>query len=159
MARESYRRRANALVWIIVAAGVVMAIVAVVVLGVVYGLFTEGLRRSNTFAQEMQQKAQFHSIELGNEVFRMEYGNYPPSNDNSLPPTHSEDSTPYGGANKLAEALVGRDLLGYHPESEFRADGQTVDASGVTKAVYEVSEDNLEEREGPFIDVENTDAF
>ena len=156
MARESCDKRGSALLWIIVAAGVVMA---VVVLGVVFGLFTGGVRRSKTVAREIQQKAQFHSIEVALEMFRADLGYYPPSNDNSLPPAHSEAPTPYGGANKLAEALVGRDLFGYHPESDFRADGQTVDASGVTKAVYEVSEDNLEEREGPFIDVENTDAF
>ena len=159
MARRSCDKRGSALLWIIVAAGVVMAIVAVVVLGVVFGLFTGGLRRSNTFAQEMHQKAQFHGIEVALEMFRAYSGDYPPSNDNSSPPAHSEDATPYGGAQTLAEALVGWDLLGYHPESDFRADGQSVDSSGATKAVYEGTEDNLKERQGPFIDLENANPF
>ena len=58
---------------------------------------------------------------------------YPPSNENSYAavadPTLGLDSS-YGGAQKLGEAMVGLDMLGYHPKSGFRADGQNVRDDG-----------------------------
>ncbi len=149
MVRESYRRRANPLVWIVV--------VALVVVWILLSVSRPYPRDS----KELRQKAQFHGIEVAIATFVADPGtdDYPPSNDNSLPPAHSEDPTPYGGAQKLADALVGWDLSGYHPGSNFRADGQSVDSSGATKAVYEVSEDNLKERKEPYIDLENANAF
>ena len=150
MTRETCDKRAGALLWIIV---------AVVVLFVGFALIAELLNRIDD--DKFRQQLQFHPIEVAIDMFVAisGYGNYPPSNDNSLPPVHPEDATPYGGANKLAEALVGWDMQGYHPESDFRADGQNVEASGATKAVYEGTEDNLEEREGPFMELENANPF
>ena len=153
MARETCDKRASALLWIIV------VVVVIMVLFVAFALIAELLSRIGE--DELRQRAQFHSIKVAIDMFVAisGYGSYPPSNDNSLPPAHPEDATPYGGANKLAEALVGWDLSGYHPESDFRADGQNVEASGATKVVYGGSGYNLEDREGPFIDVENVNAF
>ena len=141
-------RRGNALVWIIVAILVVTLILL-------------PMDCSPHYPDEIWQRVQFHSIEVAIDMFAANsgYGNYPSSNDNSLPPVHPEDPTSYGGTQKLAEAVVGWDLLGYHPESGFRSDGRIADSSGATKAVYEGTEDNLKERKGPFIDLENANPF
>lgn len=62
-------------------------------------------------------KARLHSMDAALELFNNEFGSYPPSDAN--------DSTgkPYCDAMKLAEAMMGQDLLGCHPKSVFRRDG------------------------------------
>lgn len=147
MARESGQKTASKLLWVAVIVAIVVVFRPIV--------FIRGHPKEN------QQRAQFHIIRIAINMFvvNVGYGNYPPSNNNSLPPVHPEDPTPYGGAQKLAEALVGWDLSGYHPESVFRSDGQNVASSEVTKAVYKDTGDNLKERDGPFIDLENANPF
>lgn len=110
MAKESYCKRASAVTWIVV--GLVVMLVA---LAVVVGVIVQS--EEWKYPRELQQRAQFHSIIVAIDMFVIgsRYDNFPPSNNNSLPPAHSEDPTPYGGAQKLAEALVGWDLSGYHP--------------------------------------------
>lgn len=95
----------------------VMAVIAVLI-----GLLIPALGLVKDHAKEIQQKAQFHGIDVGLEMFKSEFGDYPDSFDNNfgLNPLDSED---YCGAQKLAEALVGWDLLGFHPKSGFRPSG------------------------------------
>ncbi len=92
------------------------------------------------------------------------YGTYRPSDENLLdpspPPVLGPDPFGYGGAQKLAEALVGWDLLGYHPESAFRSDGFNTDRAGQQYLVYDPrTRQNVDEREGPYIELENANAF
>jgi len=135
------------------------------VIAILIGLLVPALNLVRDYAKELQQRAQFHSIEVAIDMFvaNSGYGTYPPSNDNAIPPVDPVDSTPYGGAQKLAEALVGWDLLGYHPKSAFRSDGTNEDNTGTTYLVYDPAgangRQNVEEREGPFIDLENANAF
>jgi hypothetical protein len=62
----------------------------------------------------------------------------------------------------LAEALLGWDLLGFHPQSAWRADGQ--DASG-GEWTYDPDklrnggDDTLEERKGPYLEVSKSEAY
>ena len=63
------------------------------------------------------QRARLYGIEAGLEKYMGDYHDYPPSQE--LDPL----GLPYCGAMKLAEAMVGRDLMGFHPESQFRLDG------------------------------------
>ena len=91
---------------------------------------------------KIRQKAQFKTISFAMNIFQDEYGDYPPSE--ALDP----NGQPYCGAMKLSEAMMGPDLLGFHPDSVFRADG--MDATS-TKQVYPIppSTDNLKVRLGP----------
>jgi len=131
----------------------VMAVIAILI-----GLLVPALALVKDVAKELQQKAQLHSIEVAIDMFAANsgFGTYPPSNDNSMPPQDPVDPTPYGGAQKLAEALVGWDLLGYHPKSSFISDG---DGAGPGQPVYNATRQNVEEREGPFIELENANAY
>jgi hypothetical protein len=63
-------------------------------------------------AKETQQRAQITTIEMILTAFKNDYGDYPPSHgyDNS---GNVDDY--YCGAQTLAEALVGWDLMGFHP--------------------------------------------
>jgi len=110
----------------------VMGIIAILI-----GLLVPALTLVRDYAKEIQQIAQFHSIEVGVSMIHdpiTGLGMYPPSNENTLaaatPPLAVDSS--YGGAQKLGEAMVGLDMLGYHPRSGFRADGQNTrdDGSG-----------------------------
>jgi hypothetical protein len=71
------------------------------------------------YAKEVRQKAQFHSIDSSLELFSGNSGwdGYPPSGAMDGAPT----SASYCGAMKLCEALVGQDLMGFHPNSHFWA--------------------------------------
>ena len=112
------------------------------------------------FVAELQHQAQFHHIGVALDMFNANlYGTYPPSNDNSIPPVNPVDDTPYGGAQKLAEALVGWDMLGFHPDSAFLSDG----SDGAGNLVYDPTGDNghqnIDERDGPFIELHKSEAF
>ena len=68
------------------------------------------------FDGRLSQHNQLRAIRIGLEFFSNVNNHYPPSG--GLDPT----GQPYCGAMKLSEALIGKDLLGFHPDSEFRAD-------------------------------------
>ena len=152
------------------------------VIAILIGLLVPALAMVHDYAKEVQQKAQFHSIEVAIGMFKMEFGMYPPSNDNldSINPAlnHPDDATPYGGANKLAEAMVGLDMLGYHANSDFRSDGLNLrnDGSGTgTLEVFAVYHPDFDDPGNPagfaetmlenvqarksFIELENANAF
>jgi type II secretory pathway pseudopilin PulG len=154
----------------------VMGIIAVLI-----GLLVPALGLVKDKAKEVQQGAQFNSIKVGLDLYKVEFGSYPPSNDNAQLPVHPRNNTPYCGANKLAEAMVGLDFLGFHPNSDYRANGQAdiVDKQGVLRQnvqiynarqgislgnpVYQTPEENVKCRSGkagaPFVELDNANAF
>jgi len=106
---------------------------------------------------EEQQPLQLRSMEVVLELFAFEYGGYPPSDAND--PTGS----PYCGALKLAEAVMGQDLLGIHSDSVFRADG--LDAMGAVDLYPDVDrvskaerDAHLKARKGPYVQPGNANA-
>ncbi len=136
----------------------VMSVIAILI-----GLLVPALNLVRDYAKELQQSAQFHSIEVAIDMFVAQsgYGNYPPSKDN-IPASGAGttiDIAPYGGAQKLAEALVGWDLLGYHPLSSFRSDG----CDDLGNLIYDTAGVNLipniEQRKEQFIELENANAY
>ena len=151
----------------------VMAVIAILI-----GLLIPALALVKDNAKEIQQKAQFHSLDVGIELYKSEFGVYPESSDNNTDsyssPQNPYDNSPYCGANKLAEAIVGRDLLGFHPKSDFRSDGQAevimpggpppVTGPDDVYAAFsgnlsETADENLKSRVGPYVDLENANAF
>jgi prepilin-type N-terminal cleavage/methylation domain-containing protein len=123
---------------------VVLAIIALLV-----GILIPALTVVQQTARETKQKAQINHIELALVAFKNDYGDYPPSD---LTPGHEN----YCGAQKLAEALLGWDLLGFHPRSDFRADGRN--DNGVF--IYDPSDPNLfDQRKGPYLDSQAADVF
>jgi len=158
------------------------------IITILIGLLVPALNLVKDYTKELEQKAQFHSIEAALGMFSAEdrYGRYPESNDNADPCSpHPVDPLAYCGANKLAEALVGWDLLGYHQNSDFRSDGyfQHPDGDGIIRQAalpaYHANQDydgqpvggtinplyaetateNVKARWGPFVELENANAF
>jgi hypothetical protein len=106
-------------------------------------------------ASEARQKVQFAAIDMAIMAFKMDeqtrVGDYPLSTlDMSL-----GTGKYYCGAQKLCEALVGWDLLGFNPNSVWRSDGK--DSSG--NIVYSSTDANLAARVGPYLELGTTNAF
>lgn len=122
----------------------VMSIIVVLI-----GLLVPALSKVKQYAMTVKQKAQFHSMEAAIELFNSEFEDYPPSE------ALDEDGQPYCGAMKLCEAMMGRDLLGFHPNSVFKQDG--TNRAGVQ--VYLTDSENLKARKGPFLPLESANAI
>jgi type II secretory pathway pseudopilin PulG len=135
----------------------VMSIIVILI-----GLLVPALNMVRKYAWEVKQKAQFHSIDAAIELFNTEFSGYPDSS--ALGP----DGQPYCGAMKLCEAMMGQDLMGFHPDSTFRSDGWDrdpglagakllyPDANMVSAAAYR---DNLSIRKGPYLPLESANAY
>ena len=127
----------------------VLAIMAVLV-----GVLIPSVNMVRRIAKETAQKAQFASIDMGLMAFKGDYGDYPPS-DWGLPPYR--DLT-YCGAQRLAEALVGLDLLGFNPYSKWMSDG-TDPTTPTDFYPFNPSAANLGLRKGPYLELATTNAF
>jgi prepilin-type N-terminal cleavage/methylation domain-containing protein len=124
----------------------VLAIVALLV-----GLLIPSLTMVRNSAKEAKQKAQFTEIGLALTAFRNDYGDYPPSDQSS----HDTGVADYCGAQKLTEALLGRDLMGFHPKSTWSATDPTwypQSPPGPTPA-------NLDQRKRPYLELGTESAF
>ncbi|MBN1817139.1 MAG: type II secretion system protein [Sedimentisphaerales bacterium] len=156
------------------------------VIAILIGLLVPALNQVKDYAKQIQQSAQFHSIETGLEMYKTEFGEYPPSNDNldEYDPTRNpklngaDDQFYYTGANKLAEAMVGQDFLGFHPKSQFWSDGRAevvnpqtgvrawprvYNAVNGIPQINETADENVKARGGkagaPFLELDNANAF
>jgi len=142
---------------------VVLSIIALLV-----GVLLPALTAVKNIAKETKQKAQLGTIELALTAFKNDYGDYPPSDGWLYNPPAGGTPGPldYCGAQKLAEALVGWDLLGFHPNSVWRSDG--LDAMG-GPGTYDPAKardndgdgvpDTLGERRGPYLELATASAF
>jgi prepilin-type N-terminal cleavage/methylation domain-containing protein len=130
----------------------VMSIIVILI-----GLLVPALNMAKQYAKKLKQMAMFHSIDAALELFSNEFDGYPPSGalDSADPPES------YCGAMKLCEAMMGQDLLGFHTNSIYKADG--TDADGKQLYGLDVSDplydDNLKARRGPFLPLESANAY
>ncbi len=92
----------------------VMSIIIILI-----GLLVPSLNRVRRYSMDVKQKAQFHSISIGIDMFNSEFEGY--LNSEAM----DDQATPqnYCGAMKLTEAMVGQDLKGFNPLSRFRRTG------------------------------------
>jgi len=133
--------------------------VVVGIIAILIGLLIPAVHTVQKMAKETKQKAQFTAIELGLAAFKSDYGDYPPSFwfDPAAAGTALQN---YCGAQKLAEAMVGWDLMGFHPNSAWRADGLAagVNNAGIANTVYKEI-DTLKRRKGRYVDLEVANPF
>jgi type II secretory pathway pseudopilin PulG len=131
---------------------IVELLAALGIIALMVGLLIPALSMVRNTAKETKQKAQFATIELALTAFKNDYGDYPRS-DWPLPPAPGSD---YCGAQKLAEALVGWDLLGFHPKSDFRSNGRNDDGEFIYDANNPIF---FDQRRGPYLELATFDAF
>ena len=142
-----------------------MAIVAILI-----GLIMPALSLVQKTAQKVRQKSQFAGIETALAGHLNDFGDYPDSSYTLA------GGSGYCGAQKLAEAVVGWDGFGVHPQSAFRSDGMndvSVPPDGNPELVYDVINgiveagtgtllqspvDNRNVRKGPYLELEASNA-
>jgi prepilin-type N-terminal cleavage/methylation domain-containing protein len=115
------------------------------IISLLIGVLLPALSAVRKAAKEAKQHAQLTTIELAIVAFKNDYGDYPPS---AWPGSPSPNN--YCGSQKLAEALLGWDLRGFHPKSAWLADGG---------GVYDTTDDNLKQRKGPYLELATTNVF
>ncbi|MBN2019446.1 MAG: type II secretion system protein [Sedimentisphaerales bacterium] len=139
----------------------------IVIIALLVGLLLPSIAMVRRKAKETSQRAQFAAIETALDAFKQDYGDWPPSG------RRDAIGSEYNGSMKLAEALLGWDLRGFHPKVTctdnvgcWRRDG--LDATGgpwtydpplppaMTRAR---GTDTLFERKGPYLDTATTPAF
>jgi len=133
---------------------VVELLAALGIIALMVSLLIPALNVVRTKAKETKQKAQFMTINLALTAFKDDYGDYPGS-DWSLP-TGPGMSNDYCGAQKLSEALLGWDLLGFHPKSDFRSNGRNDNLEYIYDANNPVY---FDQRKGPYLESATTSAF
>jgi len=142
---------------------IVEMLVVVGIIAILVGLLLPAISMVKKSATEAKQKVQLAAIDVALVAFRDDYGDYPPSDNYS----RLEDNPPVdntSGAQKLAEAMLGYDLLGFHPDSGWRADGSNRwpyrDSDGTTHPagsyfLYDSTiDDELEKRKGRYLDID-----
>ncbi|MGE5294847.1 MAG: type II secretion system protein [Solirubrobacterales bacterium] len=134
---------------------VIEILVVVGIIAILVGLLMPAVHMVQTMAKNTKQRAQFTAIELGLAAFKHDYGDLPPSSwyDPSVP---GRGVQTYCGAQKLAEALLGWDLLGFHPDSAWRSDGLA--ENGTANSVY-LASDTLKQRKARYIEIETANPF
>jgi prepilin-type N-terminal cleavage/methylation domain-containing protein len=128
-------------------------LITLAIISLLVGLLLPALSVVRKAAREAKQRAQITTIELAISAFKNDYGDYPPSSDYDVPPSFN-----YCGSQKLAEALLGWDLRGFHPKSAWRADG-CYPPPPAANFVYLNTDQNLSERKGPYLELATTNAF
>jgi len=120
----------------------------VTIIAILIAMLVPSLSLVRRISKETAQKSQFATIDMAIGAFKSDYGDYPDSNW----PLGSD----YGGVQKLTEALVGWDLMGFHPKSEWTANGK--DKAGAIQ-IYQNTDINLKERRGPYLELATAGVF
>jgi len=94
-------------------------LVVISIITLLIGFLATGIQGVKRHATNLRQKSNFHAIEVGLELFEKDYDDYPPSR--VLPDATTTTEPLVCGAQHLAEALVGRDMRGFDPESNWYA--------------------------------------
>ena len=145
---------------------IIELLTSLVIIALLISILLPSISAVRKNARETSQKAQFLSIETALDAFKQDYGDYPPSGP-------YEVSKPIGvpldycGSMKLAEALLGWDLQGFHPQTAWRRDGYDSKVP-LGSSTYDPQRRRLTptnqfatlfERKGPYIEADKAKAF
>jgi type II secretory pathway pseudopilin PulG len=135
----------------------VMAVIAMLM-----GILVPALNLVRKLAKDVNQKAEFHSIDVALETYVNESPTqqYPDSAQLGIKAANGRTT----GAQRLTEALLGRDLVGFDPNSTWDAKAdelkQDVYASKTFKGSSQsLIDSSLARREGPYLNPANAEVF
>ena len=136
----------------------VMAVIAMLM-----GILVPALNLVRTLAKDVNQKAEFHSIDVALETYVNESPTqqYP---DSGMLGTAAANGRTVG-AQRLTEALLGRDLVGFDPNSTWDAfaDEKKPDVYASKNApkssTQSLIDSSLARREGPYLNPANVEVF
>ena len=121
---------------------IVELLTSIAIIAILMGILVPSLRMARNAARKASQQAQIAAIDQALMSFKSDAGYYP----------ESLDSIDYYGAQKLAEALLGWDLLGFHPDTTWQALGGVLD-----EGIYDVND--LDLRMGYYLNLATANAF
>ncbi len=121
----------------------------VFIIAILMGVLMPAMNMIRKKASDVQQKAQIASIEIGLNLYKNEscFGDYPQSR--GLTP--STGLATYCGAQTIAEAMLGRDLLGVDPNTDYDPSSSLYQSGGTGY--------NLANRKGPYLDRTHINVF
>lgn len=141
-------------------------LVVVGIIAILTGMLLPAIGMVRKTAREAKQKVQFTAIDLALATFKNDYGSLPPSDRYTwLRDTQQTENS--SGAQKLAEALLGWDLLGFHPDSGWRADGMnrwpyrvgtTTHGEGTYFLYDRTVEYDMDKRKSRYLDLDTANA-
>jgi type II secretory pathway pseudopilin PulG len=138
---------------------VVEIVTVVTIIAILTGILLPAISAVNKSVMATKQKAQLNTIELAIQAFKNDTGDYPPSDWRYM----NNNARDYSGAHMLTEALLGWDLMGFHPKSIWRSDGEDGNGNDIYKTDGSYPEDekiqNLRERNGVYIEQGTENAF
>ncbi|MBN1795856.1 MAG: type II secretion system protein [Sedimentisphaerales bacterium] len=137
---------------------IVEIVTVVTIIAILVGILLPAITTVRKVVLDTKQQAQITTIALAIQAFKNEYGRYPESDYRNL------SINDYSGAQMLSEALLGWDLMGFHPKSEWESNGRI---NNRNDELYELALDsdpdvrkkNLEERIGPYLELSNTTVY
>ncbi|MCX5632102.1 MAG: prepilin-type N-terminal cleavage/methylation domain-containing protein [Phycisphaerae bacterium] len=135
---------------------------AIAIIAILIGVLMPALSQVKRIAKETKQKAQIGSIEMAIMIYKQDTGAYPPSEGYNLGISNNYS---YCGAQTLAEAMFGQDLLGFHVESGYVNEGKDNTVPDTSKlyiytGIQDANRDvSLSKRKGPYLDRTNISVF
>jgi len=116
-------------------------LVVVAIIAALVGILSVAQRKVKIVSKNLRQKAVFHAAEISLGLFSGDFGGYPDS------AQVSAGGTAVTGAQRFAEAMLGRDMQGFNPKSKWHPakeatagltlyDNATVDTSKQRKPEY-----------------------
>ena len=127
------------------------------IVAILIALLLPALKKVRMLAFDTKQKGQINAVEIAIETYRTDFAMYPSSGyypvASNIP--RDSDSVPYYGTEKLAEALLGYDLLGVHQDVRTNFDKLGQDASGNSLYADAAGKPiNLDARKGPYLETD-----
>ncbi len=136
-----------------------LVVISIIVL--LLSFFASGMWKVKVIATNLRQKSQFHAMEVGLEFFQKDYDNYP----DSMVLPDSSSANQVCGAQHFAEAVVGRDLRGFDPETTWYPPGEADDSDTSIYASDEKGSspaeitESLNRRWPPYMDLKDIGVF
>jgi len=132
---------------------IVEIVTVVTIIAILMGILLPAITTVKKMVKNTEQQAQLATIALAIQAFKNDYGQYPESDYRNL------SNNDYSGAQMLTEALLGWDLMGFHPDSTWDAENRD-DVYKTDSSFSDTErEKNLEERKGPYLERSDTKVF
>ncbi len=141
---------------------IIEVLTVISIIAILITITVPSINAARRYAKNVVQKGQFHDIVGALEVYKNEFGDYPDSTDNSMPPTDPYDPSTYCGAMKLCEAMMGKDGLGLNVESNFTCDHSNTTGTYPLYGWDPCSpppEENLRNRHAPYLGGRNFQRY
>ncbi len=144
---------------------IIEVLTAVAIVAIMVSILIPAVSKVRKLARNVRQRSQLTAISIGLEVFRNDFGDYPDSSE------LDGNGEIYNGSQKLAEAMVGLDYLGFHPDSGFNVNGKNevylkdgslkdieIYSADADTANWQTKEENLAARKGPYLEPEKANV-